>query len=52
MDIDNNIIELFQKKIPTIDNFGALGPRFMNVNNKTHKQQHKKKMTKQQPMCF
>tara|TARA_B100000787_G_C16195007_1_gene300138 strand:+ start:84 stop:950 length:867 start_codon:yes stop_codon:yes gene_type:complete len=36
--IDNNIIELFQKKIPTIDNFGALGPRFMNVNNKTHKQ--------------
>jgi len=39
--IDDNLIYMFEKKIKKIKNFGALGPRFINVTEKSHKQSNK-----------
>jgi N-acetylglucosaminyl-diphospho-decaprenol L-rhamnosyltransferase len=39
--VDNNLIYKFEKKIKIVKNFGALGPRFINVKEKSHKQSNK-----------
>ena len=36
--VDDNLIRVFDEKVKTIRNFGALGPRFLNVKEKSHKQ--------------
>jgi GT2 family glycosyltransferase len=36
--VDDNLIRVFDKKVKTIRNFGAFGPRFLNVKEKSHKQ--------------
>ena len=39
--VDNNLIEKFEEKVKIIKDFGALGPRFLNVTEKSHKQSNK-----------
>jgi len=39
--VDNNLIEMFEEKVKIIKDFGALGPRFLNVTEKSHKQSNK-----------
>ena len=39
--VDDNLIYKFEKKIKIIKNFGALGPRFINVKEKSHKQSNR-----------
>ena len=36
--VDNKLIDTFIKKIKILKSFGALGPRFINVTEKSHKQ--------------
>jgi GT2 family glycosyltransferase len=39
--IDDKFIDIFKKEITNIKSFGALGPRFLNVKKKSHKQSNK-----------
>ena len=39
--IDDKFIDIFKKEIANIKSFGALGPRFLNVKKKSHKQSNK-----------
>ncbi len=41
--IDDEFIEVFTEKLKDIKLFGALGPRFLNVTEKSHKQSNIKK---------
>ena len=41
--ISDNLIGLFQKKIKALGKFATIGPRFLNVVNKSHKQSNKNK---------
>ena len=41
--IDDEFIEVFTEKLKDIKLFGALGPRFLNVTKKSHKQSNIKK---------
>ena len=36
--VDDKLIKSFEEKVNTIKSFGALGPRFLNVKEKSHKQ--------------
>jgi len=36
--VDDKLINSFEEKVDTIKSFGALGPRFLNVKEKSHKQ--------------
>ena len=36
--VNNEFITIFKKKLKSITSFGALGPRFLNVKEKSHKQ--------------
>jgi len=36
--VDDKLIDTFEKKVDVIESFGALGPRFLNVTEKSHKQ--------------
>ena len=41
--VDDEFIEVFTEKLKEIKLFGALGPRFLNVTKKSHKQSNVKK---------